>query len=114
MQIYGVRTLLNGTLLPAPHIGRRNEAVIKSARDAGYEVGIHCHDHYKWQDHLHTMSLEEIRAEFAAARAEFRRIFGTDALTAGAPPLVVDTVSDLRVLRSPSEKTDGRKRLLQV
>jgi len=25
----GVRTLLNGTLLPAPHIGRRNEAVIR-------------------------------------------------------------------------------------
>ena len=84
VQLYGVRTLLNGTLLPAPHIGRRNEAIIKSVRDAGYEVGIHCHDHYRWQDHLHTMSLEEIRAEFAAARTEFRRIFGTDALTAGA------------------------------
>ena len=84
VQLYGVRTLLNGTLLPAPHIGRRNEAIIKSVRDAGYEVGIHCHDHYQWQDHLHTMSLEQIRAEFAAARAEFRRIFGTDALTAGA------------------------------
>lgn len=85
VQLYGVRTLLNGTLLPAPHVGRRNEAVIKSVRDAGFEAGIHCHDHYRWQDHVQSMSLEEIRAEFAAARAEFRRIFGVEALTAGAP-----------------------------
>lgn len=85
VQIYGVRTLLNGTLLPAPHIGRRNTAVMRSVRDAGYEVGIHCHNHYRWQDYLEKMSLEEIRGEFVAARAEFLRIFGTEAKTAGAP-----------------------------
>ncbi len=85
VQIYGVRTLLNGTLLPAPHIGRRNTAAIRAVRDEGFEVGIHCNNHYRWQDHLHKMPLAAIRAEFAAARAEFRRIFGTDAATAGAP-----------------------------
>ena len=84
VQLYGLRTLLNGTLLPAPHIGRRNEAVLRSVRDAGFEVGIHSHDHYRWQDHLHTMELAEIRGEFAAARAEFRRLYGVEALTAGA------------------------------
>ncbi len=85
VQIYGVRTLLNGTLLPAPHIGRRNEAIIRGVRDAGFEVGIHCHDHFRWQDYVLGMSVEQVRAEFGKARAEFRRIFGTDALTAGAP-----------------------------
>ena len=85
VQIYGVRTLLNGTLLPAPHIGRRNTAVMRSVREAGYEVGIHCHNHYRWQDYLERMSLEEVRAEFGAARAEFLRIFGSEAQTAGAP-----------------------------
>jgi peptidoglycan/xylan/chitin deacetylase (PgdA/CDA1 family) len=84
VQLYGIRTLLNGTLLPAPHIGRRNEAVLKSVRDAGFEVGIHSYDHYRWQDHVQHLSLEEIRAEFAAARAEFRRLYGVEALTAGA------------------------------
>lgn len=84
VQLYGLRTLLNGTLLPAPHIGRRNEAVLRSVRDAGFETGIHCHDHYRWQDHLPTMSLEEIRTEFTAARTEFRRLYGVEALTAGA------------------------------
>ncbi|MCX6952298.1 MAG: polysaccharide deacetylase family protein [Verrucomicrobia bacterium] len=85
VQIYGVRTLLNGTLLPAPHIGRRNTAVIRSVRDAGHEVGIHCHNHYRWQDYLDRMPLAEIRGEFVAAREEFKRIFGTEARTAGAP-----------------------------
>lgn len=84
VEIYGIRTLLNGTLLPAPHIGRRNADVMRAVRDAGFEVGIHCYNHYRWQDYVQTMSLAEIAAEFDAARAEFRRIFGTGALTAGA------------------------------
>jgi peptidoglycan/xylan/chitin deacetylase (PgdA/CDA1 family) len=84
VQMYGVRTLLNGTLLPAPHIGRRNTAAMRAVRDAGFEVGIHCYNHYRWQDHVHRMAIEEVRAEFVAARAEFRRIFGVEAQTAGA------------------------------
>ncbi len=85
VQIYGVRTLLNGTVLPAPHIGRRNTATMRAVRDAGYEVGIHCYNHYRWQDYVQTMSLAEVREEFTAARAEFLRIFGGEAQTAGAP-----------------------------
>jgi undecaprenyl phosphate-alpha-L-ara4FN deformylase len=84
VQIYGLRTLLNGTLLPAPHIGRRNAGVMRAVRDAGFEVGIHCYNHYHWQDYVHVMPRAEIAAEFGAARAEFRRIFGTEARTAGA------------------------------
>ena len=84
VQIYGVRTLLNGTLLPAPHIGRRNPGVMRAVRDAGFEVGIHCYNHYRWQDYVQRMPLAEVRAEFVAARAEFLRVFGHEAKTAGA------------------------------
>ncbi len=84
VQMYGLRTLLNGTLLPAPHIGRRNTGVMRAVRDAGFEVGIHCYNHYRWQDYVQKLPLEEIRAEFVAARAEFLRIFGREAQTAGA------------------------------
>ena len=84
VQIYGIRTLLNGTLLPAPHIGRRNAATMRRVRDAGFEVGIHCYNHYRWQDYLHKMSGDDVHAEFIAARAEFLRIFGEEARTAGA------------------------------
>ena len=83
--MYGIRTLLNGTLLPAPHIGSRHAGVMRRVRDAGYETGIHCHDHFKWQDRLLEMSLDQVRDEFARARDEYRRIFGCDATTAGAP-----------------------------
>ncbi len=85
VKLYGIRTLLNGTLLPAPHIGRRNTRILREVRDAGHEVGIHCYNHYRWQDYVNKMSLDTVRAEFIAARAEFLRIFGTEAQTAGAP-----------------------------
>jgi len=84
VQIYGVRTLLNGTLLPAPHVGRRNEGALRAVAAGGFEIGIHCYNHFRWQDHLAGMDLAAVRAEFGAARAEFVRIFGTEASTAGA------------------------------
>ena len=84
VSIYGVRTLLNGTLLPAPHIGRRNAAVMRDVRSAGFETGIHAYNHYRWQDYVLKLPIEEIRAEFIAARAEYLRIFGEEARTAGA------------------------------
>lgn len=84
VSIYGIRTLLNGTLLPAPHIGRRNESIMRDALKAGHEVGIHCYDHIRWQDGLASMTKEAVFAEFAKARAEFKRVFGFPAKTAGA------------------------------
>ena len=84
VSIYGLRTLLNGVLWPGPHIGRRNEAILRAARDRGHEVGIHCYDHIRWQDGLVRMSRDEVYAEFAKARREFERIYGEPALTAGA------------------------------
>lgn len=84
VSVYGLRTLLNGVLLPGPHIGRRNEVVMRRCRDEGHEVGIHCYDHIRWQDGLHAMSRDDVFAEFAKARDEFVRIFGGPARTAGA------------------------------
>ncbi len=81
---YGIRTLLNGTLLPPPHVGRRNEAVMRAARDSGHEAGIHCYDHIRWQDGLANMTRDGVFEEFGKARREFERIFGEPAKTAGA------------------------------
>ena len=82
---YGLRTLLNGTLLPAPQIARRHTALLRTVPAAGFQVGIHAHDHYRWQDHLHTMGEAAVQAEFAAAREEFRAVFGVEAAAAAAP-----------------------------
>src|SRR5512136_2053213 len=64
LSTYGIRTLMNGVLLPGPHVGRRNEAVMRDARDRGHEAGIHCYDHIRWQDGLARMSRDEVFAEF--------------------------------------------------
>lgn len=85
VQLYGVQTLLNGTLSPAPHIGERHASILRGVRDAGFETGIHCHDHFEWQDFVRTMSMTEVRREFGRARGEYFRIFGEAARTAGAP-----------------------------
>lgn len=85
VQIYGVRTLLNGTLLPAPDIGRRHADVMRTVADAGFETGIHCWNHYRWQDYVTRLPIDDVRAEFCAAQEAFRRIFGRETHTAGAP-----------------------------
>lgn len=81
---YGIRTLLNGVLLPGPHVGKRNEGVMRLAREKSHEVGIHCYDHIRWQDGLLKMDRDEVYKEFGKARREFERIFGEPAKTAGA------------------------------
>jgi len=93
VSVYGVRTLLNGVLLPGPHVGRRNEAVMRQVRDKGHEPGIHCYDHIRWQDGLMKMTGPEVRDEFGKARKEFERIFGEPARTAGAAGWQANAVS---------------------
>lgn len=84
LSTYGIRTLLNGILFPGPHVGRRNESVMRATRDKGHEVGIHCYDHIRWQDGLARMTRSEVFEEFGKARKEFERIFHEPAKTAGA------------------------------
>lgn len=85
IEIYGIRTLLNGVLLPGPHIGKKHETLLRSIKKQGFEVGIHAYDHQKWQDGVIRMSEEQITAEFQKALNEFQRIFGVPATTAAAP-----------------------------
>jgi peptidoglycan/xylan/chitin deacetylase (PgdA/CDA1 family) len=81
---YGLRTLGNGVLWPGPRIARRHGDLLRGVRDAGFEVGIHCWDHIRWQDGLARMSAAQAAAEFEKARAAFRDVFGGDARCAGA------------------------------
>jgi len=81
---YGLRTLLYGTLLPGPDIGRREAELMRSVRDAGHEVGIHCWDHIRWQDHVARQGVRWTQHEMGRATERYREIFGTPALTHGA------------------------------
>ncbi len=81
---YGIKTLLYGTLLPAPIIYKKCASQIKSAGDAGFECGIHSWDHFKWQNRLESMRPTEIDADFTKASVEFEKIFGKKPRTCGA------------------------------
>jgi undecaprenyl phosphate-alpha-L-ara4FN deformylase len=73
---YGVKTLLYGVLLPGPDIGRRAGDVMRGARDAGFEVGLHTYDHVRWQDYVAEATAAWTRTEFERGLQAFERVFG--------------------------------------
>ncbi len=81
---YGIRTLLYGTVLPGPDIGRREAALMRRVQAAGFEVGIHTWDHIRWQDHVAGKDAAWTRREMARAVARFTEIFGIAPRTHGA------------------------------
>ncbi|MEF9943377.1 MAG: polysaccharide deacetylase family protein [Burkholderiaceae bacterium] len=81
---YGIRTLLYGTLLPGPDIGRREAALMRQVRDAGFEMGIHTWDHIRWQDFVAGKNAAWTRAEMKKAADRFAEIFGEPARTHGS------------------------------
>lgn len=81
---YGLKTLMYGTLLPGPDIGRRCGDIMRQARDAGFEVGIHCFDHVYWQDHVANREEAWTRREMQRACARFEDVFGFPARVHGA------------------------------
>jgi peptidoglycan/xylan/chitin deacetylase (PgdA/CDA1 family) len=81
---YGVTTLLYGTVLPGPDIGRRCAAVMRQVRDEGFEAGIHTFDHVEWQDNVTTEDATWTRRQMEKACERFRDIFGSDPKVHGA------------------------------
>ncbi|MBS0321476.1 MAG: 4-deoxy-4-formamido-L-arabinose-phosphoundecaprenol deformylase [Proteobacteria bacterium] len=81
---YGVRTLLNGTVLPGPDIGMRGARIMRGVRDLGFECGIHCYDHVRWQDGVAGADAAWTKREMARACDRFHEIFGEAARTHGA------------------------------
>ena len=76
LEHYGLRTLLYGTLLPGPDIGLRCRDILRATRDAGFEVGIHCWDHIRWQDFVARRDAAWTEREMALAVQRYRDIFG--------------------------------------
>jgi undecaprenyl phosphate-alpha-L-ara4FN deformylase len=81
---YGVRTLLYGTVLPGPDIGRRAVAEMRAVRDAGFETGVHTWDHTRWQDGLATADAEWTAGEMHRACERYHEIFGEEPRVHGA------------------------------
>src|SRR5271166_3974269 len=73
---YGLKTLLYGVLLPGPDIGREAGDHMRRVHEVGFEVGLHCHDHVRWQDHVAQADARWTRVEFERGLEAFERVFG--------------------------------------
>ncbi|CAG1006314.1 undecaprenyl phosphate-alpha-L-ara4FN deformylase [Burkholderiales bacterium] len=81
---YGVKTLLYGTLLPGPDIGRRAGDVMRMTRDAGFDTGIHCWDHVRWQDGVAAADAAWTAREMRMACERYTDVFKEPPRTHGA------------------------------
>jgi peptidoglycan/xylan/chitin deacetylase (PgdA/CDA1 family) len=81
---YGIKTLMYGTLLPGPDIGRRGADIMRATRDAGFETAIHCWDHVKWQDGVEKASATWTEIQMRQAHERYVEVFGTEAPGHGA------------------------------
>jgi peptidoglycan/xylan/chitin deacetylase (PgdA/CDA1 family) len=84
LQHYGLKTLLYGVLLPGPHIGRRCRQELRAVAAAGFEVGLHTHDHVRWQDGVAHANEAWTRRELIRGRDAFAEAFGRPPTVHGA------------------------------
>ncbi|WP_229218993.1 polysaccharide deacetylase family protein [Rugamonas brunnea] len=81
---YGLKTLMYGTLLPGPDIGKQCAAELRAVRDAGFECGIHTWDHVLWQDNVAKRHAAWTVAMMRKAAARYATVFGAPPHTHGA------------------------------
>ena len=85
LRLYGVRTMLYGTVLPGPQIARSFPNVLRRAVAEGHELGVHGYDHIYWHDRAVSLEAGEVAAEVDRAVAVFRDIVGRDPEGFAAP-----------------------------
>ena len=81
---YGIKTLMYGTVLPGPDIGRQCADILRATRDAGFETGIHCWDHVKWQDGVEKADPAWTEREMRKAHDRYVTVFGSPPTGHGA------------------------------
>ena len=84
LEHYGLRTLMYGTLLPGPDIGRRAGEQMRAVRDAGFEVGVHCYDHVAWQDFVNRRDAAWTERQMRLAVGCFEAVFASAPRVHGA------------------------------
>ncbi|HEY6895638.1 MAG TPA: 4-deoxy-4-formamido-L-arabinose-phosphoundecaprenol deformylase, partial [Rhodocyclaceae bacterium] len=81
---YGLLTLMYGTVIPGPHIGKRCADIMRGVKDAGFETGIHCWDHVEWQDEVAKSDEAWTEKRMQLAVDCYAKIFGVAPKTHGA------------------------------
>ena len=91
--MYGLRTVLSGTLLPARPIALAFPSIVRELQNRGFEVGVHGYDHVKWQDGIDRIGVGKIRSEIEDSIEAFRAIFRESPRGFAAPGWRVNSVA---------------------
>ncbi|MBK7642140.1 MAG: 4-deoxy-4-formamido-L-arabinose-phosphoundecaprenol deformylase [Planctomycetes bacterium] len=91
--MYGLRTVLSGTLLPARPIATKFPDIVRATEAAGHEIGVHAWDHRRWQDHVWKMEPSEISQHFERSFEAFEAILGHPPAGIAAPAWAVTAQS---------------------
>lgn len=88
--LYGWKTSLYGTLLPAPMIALSFPELVQQIINEGHEVQFHAWDHRRWQDELPAKSEKWIEQWFEKGISGFERLTGRKPSAFGAPSWLID------------------------
>jgi undecaprenyl phosphate-alpha-L-ara4FN deformylase len=83
--LYGWDILLRGTFWPGPVIGKKLDFIIRSAFDAGHEIGLHAWDHHAWQARIDTMDDDTIYEEIKKGYDLLEKIIGEPPTCSAVP-----------------------------
>ncbi|GHV32221.1 polysaccharide deacetylase [Synergistales bacterium] len=90
---YGFKTLLYGTLLPAPMIVPSAPDIFKRAVDEGHDCGVHSWDHVFVQDKLYKLTKEQFEEQYDRAAELFDKLSGKFPRSYAAPGWQVSKAS---------------------
>jgi len=85
VSLYGLRTVLSGTLWPARPMGTSFAAELRRWRDLGFEVSPHGYDHILWHDRAAAWDPSRAAEELAKTVDVYRHIFGENPRSFAAP-----------------------------
>ncbi len=107
LSTFGWRTVLSGTLLPAPLILASEPGLVRRVAEAGHEVGVHAWDHVSWHDKLAKWPAEKVASELDKAFRALEAALGEPVTCFAAPGWQCSPVSlalhDKRKLRFASD-----------
>jgi len=88
--LYGWKTALYGTLLPAPMIALSFSELVRQIVNEGHDVQFHAWDHRRWQDELPKKSEQWIQGWFEAGINGFEKLTGRKPTAFGAPSWLIN------------------------
>ncbi len=83
--LYGWEILLRGTLWSGPVIGERLGPIIRTAAEAGHEVGLHAWDHHAWQVRIERMNAAAVQVDLRRGFERLAEIIGRSPVCSAVP-----------------------------